>query len=302
MTPIALILVTLSTLSHALWNYLGKRKDPSPAFFEMAMLAATLCLSPVLFYYQRLLPLIPWQIWLLLVLTGASQSIYYIGLAGAYRHGQLSVAYPLARALPALLVTLLSLTLGLGSPISLWGYVGVTLVVSGCLLIPMPAWGGFRPREYLNLCCALAFLAACGTTGYTLIDNQALQSLRALPTFQISAAELAVLYMVLESAASALTLGLYVLLVPSERRAFQDTLQGGWLYASVTGVIITLTYGLVLAAMAYVSNVSYLAAFRELSIPLGAVLGITLQKEPAPAPKIAGVLVVLAGLLLIGLT
>ena len=45
------------------------------------------------------------------------------------------------------------------------------------------------------------------------------------------------------------------------------------------------TYGLVLASMAHVTNVSYAAAFRQLSIPLGAFLGIWLQKEPSPPPS-----------------
>ena len=31
MTPIALVLVTISTFSHALWNYLGKKLNPSAA-------------------------------------------------------------------------------------------------------------------------------------------------------------------------------------------------------------------------------------------------------------------------------
>jgi uncharacterized membrane protein len=96
-------------------------------------------------------------------------------------------------------------------------------------------------------------------------------------------------------------LGIYVLFVPAERAAFQVIRRTGWHYAVITGLIITATYGLVLAAMAYVTNVSYLAAFRELSIPLGALLGITLQKEPAPAPKLVGIGVVLVGLLLVGL-
>jgi uncharacterized membrane protein len=61
------------------------------------------------------------------------------------------------------------------------------------------------------------------------------------------------------------------------------------------------TYGLVLAAMAYVSDVSYVAAFRQLSIPIGAVLGLTLQQEPRYQPKIIGIGVVSVGLVLVGI-
>jgi drug/metabolite transporter (DMT)-like permease len=69
--------------------------------------------------------------------------------------------------------------------------------------------------------------------------------------------------------------------------------------AFLTGLLILGTYGLVLAAMEYATNVSYIAAFRQLSIPLGAVLGILVQKEPAYPPKLASIGIIFAGLVLI---
>ena len=67
----------------------------------------------------------------------------------------------------------------------------------------------------------------------------------------------------------------------------------------MTGIGIYLTYGLVLVSMNYVTNVSYVAAFRQLSIPLGALLGIALLKEPRYPPKIIGVVIVFLGLVLV---
>lgn len=78
----------ISTFSHAFWNYLGKGRSPSAAFFLLASSSAAGCLSPVLVYYRHALGG-------LLLLTGLFQGIYFIRLAGAYRFGQLSVAYPL---------------------------------------------------------------------------------------------------------------------------------------------------------------------------------------------------------------
>jgi uncharacterized membrane protein len=43
------------------------------------------------------------------------------------------------------------------------------------------------------------------------------------------------------------------------------------------------------------------AAFRQLSIPIGAVLGLTLQQEPRYLPKIIGIGVVSVGLVLVGI-
>lgn len=301
MTPLSLVLVILSTFTHAFWNFLGKRRNPSAAFFLSSSLAASVCLSPILVVYFHDLLHIPPQVWLLLIATGACQAVYYTGLAGAYRYGQLSVAYPLARALPALLVTLVSTLFGLGKTISMIGYGGVIIVVLGCLLIPMPDFRSIRLSNYLNLCCAMALLAACGTSGYTLIDSEALRVLRSTPQISSSPVEIAVLFMVLETMVTAAWLTLFLQFSKQERTAFLEIQRNHWRYAAVTGLIITGTYGLVLAAMAYVTNISYLAAFRELSIPLGAMLGIVFQKEPAQAPKITGITVVLVGLLMVGM-
>lgn len=301
MTIPAIVLVLMSTFMHAGWNLLSKRQNPSGAFFLIASLAAGLCLLPLVFLYDRALPLIPASVWVLLVVTGLCQTVYYVGLAGAYRHGDMSVAYPLARALPAILVACTSLLLGLGKPPSGWGLVGIGAVGGGCLILPLVRFRDIKLANYWNPCCALALLAACGTSGYTLVDNEALHQLRAMSISGLNSIQITWLFMALETYTTTIALSVYVMLTPVERQAFRAILQTGKHQAMITGVMITGTYGLVLMAMGYVTNISYLAAFRELSIPLGAVLGMIFQKETAHPPKLIGIGVVLVGLLLIGL-
>jgi len=86
-----------------------------------------------------------------------------------------------------------------------------------------------------------------------------------------------------------------------DRIALAQTWADHRLYAGTAGLIIVATYGLVLTSMAYVTNVSYVAAFRQLSIPIGAVLGLTIQKEKGQLPKLVGIGVVFIGLILVGL-
>ncbi|MCP4627903.1 MAG: hypothetical protein GY850_30955 [bacterium] len=71
--------------------------------------------------------------------------------------------------------------------------------------------------------------------------------------------------------------------------------------AAITGIGIYLTWGLVLVSMNYVVNVSYVAAFRQLSIPLGAIFSMTLLKEPRYLPKKAGIAAIFIGLVLAGI-
>ena len=67
------------------------------------------------------------------------------------------------------------------------------------------------------------------------------------------------------------------------------------------GVVIVVTYSLVLAAMEFVTNVSYVVAFRQVSIPIGVLLGVTLLREKVRAPRWLGVAVMLTGLILVAL-
>lgn len=301
MTWIAFILLLVSVFAHALWNLLGKRHNPSAAFFLVASIAATLCLVPLLIYYRQALAFIPGSVWSLVLATGVFQTIYYVGLAGAYRRGSMSLAYPLARAVPVLLVAGVSLTLGRANQLSSVGMTGIALVGIGCLMLPLHHFHAVKAENYLNACCLLALVAALGTSGYTLIDDEALRQLRTLPSSALNRAEITLLYISLETASTTLILGGYTLLHATERRYVKQIWGSARLPAVITGLIITATYGLVLASMNYVRDVSYVAAFRQLSIPLGALLGIAVQKEPRYRPKMVGTGVVFTGLVLVGL-
>ncbi len=65
-----------------------------------------------------------------------------------------------------------------------------------------------------------------------------------------------------------------------------------WVFAGMSGFF--------LASMNYVTNVNYVSAFRQLSIPIGALMGIVLLKEPGYIPKIVGVGAIFVGLVLVG--
>jgi drug/metabolite transporter (DMT)-like permease len=299
MTAIAILLVTISAFAHAFWNLLGKRQNPSTAFFFIASALAAVCLSPLLFVYHDIFAYIPMRVWLWVGITSIFEAIYYIGLAGAYRHGDLSVAYPLARALPVILVAILTAALKLGNPLNLVGVAGILLVAIGCLLLPLRNVRQIRMDRSLMICCALASLAALGTTGYTLVDNQALFDLRVAPGIGLSRIEIAFFYLALCSITITLVVGIYILFSSFERSELDTIWRNGKGMAFITGLLIVGTYGLVLTAMEYAGNVSNIAAFRQLSIPLGAILGVVVQHEPAYPAKVASIGIIFTGLVLI---
>jgi len=299
MTFFAFALVIVSAFAHALWNYISKRQNPSTAFFWMASVASSIVLLPFLFIFHAGLAAIPFTVWGLIVVTGAAQGLYYIFLAGAYRSGELSLGYPLARSLPVVLVALASLALGRGCQIHPLAYAGFVAVTAGCVILPLPRFKDFHIRHYLHKWVIFAFLAAVCITAYTLIDDHALRTLRSFPELPLSNFGWVLLYGELEGISISLFLTLFVLLRGSERRMLKQLDRSAWWIAARTGLLISATYALVLLAMAYVRNVSYLLAFRQLSIPIGAALGMLAGKETVSYPKLVGIGVVVVGLVLI---
>ena len=300
MSLTAAILIIVSAFMHAGWNFISKRRDPTLAFFFVTAVFAALAISPILFVHRTVLGLVPTAVWGLVLATGLAQAIYFYGLAGAYRQGDISLAYPLARALPVLLVTLISMFWGNGGPIGQLGLLGMALITAGCLILPLPHFQTLQLSNYRNVVILMAVVAAIGTTGYTLIDDQALRQLRA--AMPLANSQVTLLFIALQTSSTALVLGLATILYAPERQHLRQICHSRRLLGTslVTGVVIMATYGLVLASMAYVTNVSYVAAFRQLSIPIGAVLGLTLQQEPRYLPKIIGIGIVSVGLVLVG--
>jgi drug/metabolite transporter (DMT)-like permease len=234
------------------------------------------------------------------VLSGFFLAAYLEALAGAYRAGDISIAYPLARSLPTILVFLLTLFLGKGQPLSPWFIIGIIIIVVGCIILPFQAFGDFQLRGYINQCCFLAVLAAVGIAAYTVADDMALRHLRELPGKPMGPVEGTLVYMVLEGISCSLWQGLFVLLSSRERQCMPEVLQSYKGAAVITGVGIYLGWGLVLISMNFVTNISYVAAFRQLSIPLGAMFGMVFLKEPRYRPKLIGIVAIFIGLVLVG--
>ena len=299
MSTTALILVALSAFMHAGWNLLCKKNHPTTGFFLIASLAGTLLLVPVLVPSSGLLREIPFLAWAAIVSTGFFLALNYAAIAGAYRAGDISVAYPLARSVPLLFVPMLGFLLGRGSQISTQGIAGMLLVAGSCFFIPLHRFRDFHFRSFMNATCFLALLAAIGTTGYCMIDDEALRLLRSQPSIHAGNLKITLVYALLENTSATLWLALFMLFQSQERNKLRETCKSQWRPASLAGVVISATYLVVLLAMAFARDVSYIVGFRQLSIPIGAVAGMLILKEKPHPPKLAGIAVLLVGLLFI---
>ena len=86
-----------------------------------------------------------------------------------------------------------------------------------------------------------------------------------------------------------------------ERENFRDLISSfkKVIYPAMAGILSSLAYLLILLAMLKTTQLSFLQAFRQMSLPIGLMLGIIILKEPAYRPKRAGCAMIVTGLVVI---
>lgn len=296
-TAVALIIV--SAFTHAGWNLMGKHEHPSLAFFLVATVIGTLVLSPMVLPVASTVGRFPAAVWLPLILGGFFQCLYYTSLSAAYRCGELSVVYPIARAFPLVFVALGSILLGRGDAISLQCISGGAFIMAGCFVLPQASFRQFRLSSYLNRASGMALLVALCTVVYSLADDHCIHLLSNLPGDPISPFRLSLLYLLVQNLTAIGFMLLIVLFRAEGRLNLRHVATHRVRNAAITGIGISGTYSLVLTAMNFASDITYVVAFRQLSIPVGALLGMVILKESKTTPKLVGIIIVSMGLVLV---
>ena len=299
MSSTVIVLVLISAILNVCWNLMMKRGNSTLAFYLLATVFGGLCLLPL---YVPILPKlahVPQQVWWALLATGLFQLIYIIGLTGAYRAGDISVAYPILRSLPPVLVAMAAIPLARADHISLLCWVGVVGILVGGAMLPIRCFRDFSLRNYVNACCALAMLSAIGGAGYSLADDFAVRALRENQHMSLNAVQAGLLYIPLQVSSVIVFLGPWVLLRREERKQFVHLLKAGKKTAAAAGICMYPGYALVLVAYAFAADPSYVVGFRQVSIPLSVMGGVFFFGEQGSAPKFVGVSLIFIGVLLV---
>lgn len=293
----AFFLVVISAFLHAGWNILGKSNQSSgPAFFLASTGAAASLLTPYLIWYLVTIGFdsLPMLFWQLLFISGVCQMIYMIGLAYAYKQADIGVIYPMARALPVLMVGYGTFLLGYELSVSQW--LGFMVITLGCLLVPLTRFRELSVKAYLNLGVLWALVAAIGTTGYSIVDKEALIQLNQVAAALLSDSYSAIFYLGMQFWAMFFPLIIWVCL-SGHRHELANAIS--IIKPSVTaGVMMATTYGLVLYAMTMTDNVSLVVALRQVSIIFGLLMGIVLLGEQWYRTRATGVIMIALGLVL----
>lgn len=297
MTLLAFFLITASVLLHAAWHFISKKNHPTVIFFLPVSLAVVLTGLPMM----GLSGIRPWELppeVLLFVLGGGLFGVLGdIGLSYAYRFADISQAYPMARALPVLLTAAITGLCGFGKELSPCDHIGMGIIFAGCVLLPLANAEKIRWSAFCNKGMLGILMAAVATTGYTITDSF---GIRNLLHFAPEAGQLcgAGTYSCLRELTLATGLFIYILLF--ERRNLPDLRREiTRIEPYITGIFAASAYILILLAMAHVTNVSYVQAFRQMSLPVSVLLGILILKEKVTVMKISAIAMILGGLLTI---
>ena len=170
MDPFVIALVLVSAGLHVAWNVRLKTAGDPLRAATVGLLAASIGIVPagVATWWLGGRPALPVEGIALALVSGVIEAIYFVLLSAAYRRGDLSVVYPIARGTAPLLAVAVGVGL-LGERLGVYGSFGVVLLLVGFLLLQRP-WQALRGRG-LDPSVAFAFATGVMIAAYTAIDR-----------------------------------------------------------------------------------------------------------------------------------
>jgi len=268
--------VTLAVLGagflHALWNAMLKQAAGEP------LLDTALSVAGVSIVALAMLPFAGTPdraAWPYMLVSAVIHFGYYVTLAGAYRRGDLSFAYPLMRGVAPLIVTVLGIVF-LGERPTAVTLVGIALISLGILVI---AWyaGGRHTAVAAGWALANAVIIAL----YTLVDGAGTRA-------SGNAGGYVCWLMFLEG------LPYLAWIYATRGRVAHDYLTRRWRRGIAGGAASLAAYGIALWAMTR-APVAVVAALREVSVLFAAGIGAWVLKEGFGWKRMIGAATVVAG-------
>ncbi len=281
MSPEIFFAVAFSALFQASWNFVTKSsKADKIALLSVGWFALGILLLPVALYFD---PISTWTAragWFMLA-SGLVHGVYLCTLGWAYKLGEISVVYPIARGLGVAGTTLITVGLQVHL-VSLQGGLGILAVVLGTMVMAMREVPDLNARKAFSM----AVLVGLIVSAYSVIDS-------------FGSRETSVLvYLALMNLTAPIFAAPYLfwrlkpeMMAVCKKHKFE---------ASFVAMAGSVSYGIVLWAYQR-SPAAYVATTREVSVVFATLLGIFILKERADWRKSAGIVMIVLGLVLIKL-
>lgn len=288
MLGFSLILLLIAAVLHALSNALIKQSRDKLAFTWWMLTAHLIIGWPLLFFVGSPPPIG----WLIVVVSGLIEAVYFITLTRAYALGDLSQVYPIARGSAPLFVLLWAVLL-LGEAPTIGGVGGILLIVAGLYLVNLPSLTDWtRPLAGLSSPAARwALLTGVLISIYSALDKVGMRYIDPLPYLYLF---LAVTWLALSAqwldANRRMTL----------RAEVQPDVKRRLLRATAVALLGGSAYALVLIALR-LSPVSYVSPVREVSVVIGAWIGVRFMGEAGGRLRVIASALIALGITLIAL-
>jgi drug/metabolite transporter (DMT)-like permease len=288
MTTLALTLILLSALIHATWNMVFKKTGGGQPFIFAYSFVQVALYAPVALIVWATLPtgfgqLTPMQ-WGFAIGSGLIHFFYFALLDKAYRVGDLSVVYPVARSTGPLICIIGAVLLFAERP-TLFALLGSVLIGLGA--VALASGKGSDPSKPKGVSVGFALATGFFIGAYTLWDRYAVR-------------ELGINIVVFDWLGAAFR---FVCMLPifwSQRAQAVVAGRTHWKAMLFIAIISPLSYMLALYAMK-LAPLSYIAPVRETSVIFGALFGTLLLGEGHAPKRLACAVVMFAGLLLLAL-
>jgi len=284
------LLILASCFLHATWNLMARRSRCEVVFFQRMLMAAVPMSLAAMAGAACFAPGFPLRAFWLVLGSGSICGGYFLFLALAYESSDFTIVYPVARALPVLIVGVGDLLLRHRAP-SPVGWLAMLLVTVGCVLAPQRSLRGFDAAHYRSKTFVWIALTAGTIAAFTMLDKLAAETVApGLPSAIIQTA----LFHVFAAAA-------YLALRPVVAGSSRDAGRVGWRWPAAAAAVGLVTYTLVLWAFQMSDKTGYLLAFRQFSIVVGVVAAFVIYKERGLMVRLPASLCIVAGLVLLKL-
>jgi phosphonate utilization associated putative membrane protein len=271
MTWSVFFLVLFGALLHASWNALVKSSADKTLDTALIHVLCSVLVMPVCWYVGLPSP----ESWPYIMGSLVVHVGYYFALAGAYKHGDLGLTYPLMRGTAPMFVAIASFAL-MGEALSTWARVGVACICGGVLLLGFTkAWWSHRKAIVFALCNAILIAM------YTMIDAKGAR-------ISGHVVQYICMLFVLDGWPFA------VLVFVQRKGQVWPYVRTRWPVAIGGAVASIGAYAIALWAMT-VAPVAMVAALRETSVFFAALIGAWFLKEVWTRQRIVGTVVILSG-------
>ncbi|WP_326535783.1 EamA family transporter [Pseudorhodoferax sp.] len=271
--------VLFAALLHAGWNALIKSGGDKPLDTALIHSLGVLFAIPAALWFG--LP--GAAAWPFIAASSAIHVAYYIALAGAYRHGDLSLTYPIMRGSAPLLVALASAGF-VGEPLSGTAWLGVLVISAGVLLVGLARMSTQAATGHRGKAIGFALANAAVIASYTVVDGMGVRA--AGDPFAYAAA----IFLI-----DGLPYAALVLWRRGPERGAALRYMRGRVPLALGGSAASLgSYAIALWAMAH-APVALVAALRETSVIFAALIGMLFLGERFGWARALGAALVAAG-------